>query len=214
MSKTLRPSIDFNSKTDPKAVLSRGTAVCTGLTNNPAFTNPPPPVDVAAFKSALDGLSVAIADALDGGKKAIAEREHKKEVVIKMLRRLAHYVEAHCQDDINILLSSGFAVVNSARKPVELLSQSIRRIESTPISGQLLVTIVSIASAFSYELRWTPAVEPGETPGPWSVHPVVKTRPPVLITGLTPGVTYVFQVRTLTESGYTDWSDSVSRMAT
>ena len=93
----LRPSFDFNSKTDSKAVLSRGTAVHAGLTDNPAFTTPPPFVDLTVFKSALDALSAAIVDAMDGGKKAIADRDHKKEVVIRMLRQLAHYVEAHCK---------------------------------------------------------------------------------------------------------------------
>ena len=209
----VRPSIDFNSKTNPTAVLSRGTAVYTGLMDNPAFTDPAPTVDLAVFKSALDDLAVAIGDAMDGGKQAIADRNHKKEVVLKMLRRLAHYVEAHCKDDINILLSSGFAAITPVRKPAEPLSQSIRKIDATSTSGQLQVTIVSFKSAFSYELRWTRAPGPGETPAPWTVQPVVKSRPPVLITGLTPGVTYAFQVRALTESGYTDWSDSVSRMA-
>ena len=210
----LRPLFDFNSKTDAKAVFSRGTAVWTGLKDNPAFTNPSPPVDFAVFKSELDGLSVAIGDAMDGGKKAIADRDQRKEVVITMLRQLAHHVEAYCKDDINILLSSGFAAATTARKAAEPLSESIRRIEPTSISGQLLVTIVSLAAAFSYELRWTQAVKPGDAPAPWTVQPLVKARPPFLVTGLTPGLTYVFQVRALTDSGYTDWSDSVSRMAT
>ena len=131
-----------------------------------------------------------------------------------MLRQLAHYVEANCKDDINILLSSGFAPLNTVRKPNESLSQSIRRIDPTSLSGQLLVTLVSLRSAFSYEMRWAPVVEPGELPAPWTIQPVAKARPPVLITGLTPGATYQFQVRLLTESGYTDWNDSVSRMAT
>ena len=208
------PAIDFNSKTDPKTVLSRGTAVFAGLTDNPAFTTPPPPVDLTAFKPALDALSAAIGDAMDGGKKAIADRDQKKQVVVRMLRQLAHYVEANCKDDINILLSSGFAPINTVRKPSESLSQSIRRIDSSPVSGQLQVTLVSLRSAFSYELRWTPVVGPGEPPAPWTVQPVPKARPPVLVTGLTPGATYRFQVRDLTESGYTDWSDPVSRMAT
>ena len=209
----LRPMIDFNSRTDPNAVLSRGTAVYTGLTDNPAFTFPLP-FDLAVFKSGLDDLSVSIGDAMDGGKRAIAERNDKKEVVIKMLRQLAHYVEAHCKNDINILLSSGFAAVTAVRKPADPLSEFIRRIDPTSTSGQLLVTIVSLAAAFSYELRWAPAAGPGETPATWTVQPLAKVRPPFLVTGLTPGLTYVFQVRSLTDSGFTNWSDSVSRMAT
>ena len=203
--------IDFNYGADGKAALSRGTSVLTGLTNNPDFPNPP--VDLTAFKTALDALSVAIGDAMDGGKKARAERDHKREVVVKMLRQLAHYVEMNCKDDVNILLSSGFAAAGTLRKPSELVSQFIRKIDATPTSGQLRLTLVAIAAAFSYELRWTPAVRSGETPATWTVQPVAMTRPPVLVSGLTPGVLYIFQVRALTESGYTDWSDSVSRMA-
>jgi hypothetical protein len=204
---------DFNLKADAKTVLSRGTAVFAGLNGNTAFTIPPP-VDLTVFKSTLDDLSAAIGDAMDGGKKAIADRNKKKEAVVRMLRQLAHYVEANCKDDINILLSSGFAVVNTIRKPIESLSQSIRWIDSTGVSGQLQVMLVSVPSAFSYELRWAPAGGPGEPPAPWTSQPVPKARPPFLVTGLTPGVTYHFQVRVLTESGFTDWSDSVSRMAT
>ena len=42
--------MDFNSKTDAKAVLSRGSAVYAGLNDNPEFTNPLP-VDLKVFKS-------------------------------------------------------------------------------------------------------------------------------------------------------------------
>ena len=210
----LRPLIDFNSKTDPKTVLSRGTAVFAGLNDNPAFTIPPPPVDLPVIKYAHDGLSAAIGDALDGGKRVIAVRDKKKDVVVRMLRQLAHYVDANCKDDINLLLSSGFAPVNTVRKPFAALSQSIRWIDSTAVSGQLEVSLVSVRSAYSYELRWTPVVGPGEPPAPWTSQAVPKPRPPFLVTGLTPGATYHFQVRVLTESGFTDWSDSVSRMAT
>jgi hypothetical protein len=49
--------------------------------------------------------------------------------------------------------------------------------------------------------------------GSWTSQPVPHTKPPFLITGLTPGATYVFQARALTNSGYTDWSESVTRIA-
>jgi hypothetical protein len=39
------------------------------------------------------------------------------------------------------------------------------------------------------------------------------TRPPLLITGLIPGTTYVFQARAVTKTGYSDWSESVTRIA-
>ena len=41
------------------------------------------------FKAAIDSFAAAVDAALDGGKKAIAERNRQQEVVIKMLRQLA-----------------------------------------------------------------------------------------------------------------------------
>jgi len=43
--------------------------------------------------------------------------------------------------------------------------------------------------------------------------PFSNTRS-VLVNGLTPGTTYVFQVRALGRLGYTDWSGTVTRMST
>ena len=34
------------------------------------------------------------------------------------------------------------------------------------------------------------------------------------VTGLTPGTIYAFQVRAMGRLGYTDWSDSATRMCT
>ena len=48
--------------------------------------------------------------------------------------------------------------------------------------------------------------------GEWATQPVSKTRPAASVTGLTPGTTYAFQVRSLGDSGYSDWSDSVMRI--
>jgi hypothetical protein len=67
-----------------------------------------------------------------------------------------------------------------------------------------------LSRAFSYELRWAPII--GGTVGQWTTMPVTKTRPPTLVTGLMPGTTYAFQVRALIDGGYSDWSDSVTRM--
>jgi hypothetical protein len=66
--------------------------------------------------------------------------------------------------------------------------------------------------AASYEVRWAPLVA-GAHPGTWTNQPVAHLRPATTITSLTPGTTYVFQVRAVIKTGYSDWSDSVTRMA-
>ena len=73
--------------------------------------------------------------------------------------------------------------------------------------------MTTVAEAYSYQLRWAPAGTE-QTPDAWTVQPIGNTRPATLIKGLIPATAYVFQVRAVTDSGYTDWSDSVTRICT
>ena len=84
------------------------------MKDNPAFTVNLP-FDMATFKAAIDSFASAVDAALDGSKTAIADRNRQREVVIKMLRQLAHYVEAASKDDMSLLLSSGFEVRPTGR---------------------------------------------------------------------------------------------------
>src|SRR5712691_1424307 len=94
-------------KVAPTDVLARATAVYTGIKESPT-DYPAPTIDLLALKGEIDTLAARITTALDGGKKAIAERNHQVEVVIRMLRQLGHYVEAACKDDMPTFLKSGF----------------------------------------------------------------------------------------------------------
>ena len=140
---------------------------------------------------AIDDYSAALTAALDGGAKATAQRNAAAETLCRMLRQLAHYVEANCNDDLTTFLSSGFPHASAARTKALPLSESIRKIAFGPSAGQALVTVVKVPSAVSYELRWA-AVGAGGSPGEWTNHPVPSTRPATL-SGLTPGTTYAFQ---------------------
>ena len=60
------------------------------------------------MRTAIDDYTAAITAALDGGAKAIAQRNALGKTLRRMLRQLAHYVEANCRDDMTMLLSSGF----------------------------------------------------------------------------------------------------------
>src|SRR2546426_1184638 len=86
----------------PEQVQSQGLALSKGLTGNSNFTNPP--VDLNAFKVDLDTYAASIAEAKDGGKKAITLRNKQGGVVIRTIKHLATYVELNCKDDINIFL--------------------------------------------------------------------------------------------------------------
>src|SRR5215468_4739365 len=101
----------FNRRIPAAELLSFSNGICTNLYHNPNFElpqAPAPPVDEATLTAANDALAAANASALDGGKQALAQRNHQKEVVVKLLKQLATYVEVNCKDNMTIFLSSGF----------------------------------------------------------------------------------------------------------
>jgi hypothetical protein len=209
--KRIKASIGF-TKVSAKDVAARATAVLNGVyTAKEDYSTPP--VDEPTLKGQIDALSAAIAAALDGGKKAIAAREHLKEVVIKSVRQIGHYVEENCKDDMTTFLKSGLQPHSAKRPSAAPLSDWIRKIVPGKLSGQLEVTLVAQQDALSYQLRRAP-VGPGGTAGDWIEQPVGNTKPAAVITGLTPGTTYAIQVRAQTNTGYTDWSQSVTKMCT
>src|SRR5213594_3104802 len=201
--KSIKASVGFR-KLSAGDVLARANAVLDGVyTAKDDYPNPP--VDQATLKAQIDALSAGITAALDGGKKAVIAREHLKEVVIKSIGQLGNYVEANCKDDMPTFLKSGFQPISTIRTPTAPLSNSFRKIVPGKNSGQMEVTLVSQHDALSYQLRWAP-VGPGGVTANWTEQPVGTTKPPALVAGLTPGTTYAFQARAVTNAGYTDWS--------
>jgi hypothetical protein len=209
MSTLIKVILGF-SKTAAIAVLARANAVYTGIKENPTDF-PAPTVDMAVFKAEIDTLAVKVTAALDGGKKAIAERNRQVEVVIRILRQLGHYVETACKDDMPTFLKSGFEAASTGKGVSQSFSQFIRKITHSENRGEFLVTPAAVPGASSYELRWA-AVGAGGTPGTWTSQHISTTRPPASVAGLTPGTTYAFQVRSLVDSRFSDWSDSVTRV--
>ena len=209
--KQIRP-LDGFSKAADADVVSRATLVHTNMTGNANF--PTPPVDLAALKTATDSLSALMAEALDGGKKVIAEKNKQRTAVIKMLRLLGRYVEVACKDDMAIFKSSGFEPASTTKTTSQPLSEKVRKIEHGANSGQIVVWLRSFPKASSYEIRYGAVGAGGAPPASWTNQLIANVKAPINFSGLTPGTTYAFQARALVEDAYTDWSDSVTFMST
>ena len=177
---------------------------------NPNLTGAPAlPVDMANVKSATDLLFAKIAAAAEGGKTAISDKKRQKEVVVRLLIQLAQYAEANCKDDMTTFLSFGFTPAASTRAKAAPASESIRKIEPGPNSGEMLITLMRFLGAVSYLVQFAPVVN--GVVGSWTSKPVAGISS-VPITGLIQA-DYVLQSRALTQTGYTDWSESVTRIA-
>jgi hypothetical protein len=199
------------SKLSDLDVVKNGISVQTNLTGNSKFANAP--VDLAVLKTDLDSLTALIAEAADGSKKVIARKNQQREVVIGMLRMLARYVEVVSQSDPAAFQTSGFQLASRTKAQAAPLSEKIRKIDRGANSGQVLVWLQAVRKAGSYELHYGPAVN-GGAPTTWTTQGVLMVRSPIVLTGLTPGVTYFFQARALLKEGYTDWSDPVTFICT
>ena len=127
--------------------------------------------------------------------------------MLGLLRQLAGYVQITCNNDMAVLLSSGFQAMstNRAQSPLE---QPQSLVLKNGTSGQLVASVSPVRNTSLYEGRikgptgdWTPTVLTGD-----SQH--------IIFNGLTPGTVYTVQVRALGgATGQSDWSDPTSHMS-
>jgi hypothetical protein len=208
MSYRTRVSDSFARLSADQLVTMAG-GVIAGLTNNPAF--PDPTVDLKTVEIAVNDLNAALAAQAIGGTAATAEKNNKQEALIAILRRLKHYVQDNCRNDLAILLSSGFQAVATNRVRAPLAYPSILSVDPGN-SRELVLRANRIANAKCYEVR-SAAMNADGGSGPWQTMGLFTGSRSMKIAGLVPGTTYSFQVRAIGGStGYSDWSNTVCRI--
>jgi hypothetical protein len=190
-------------------LVATGCAIIKGLTGNTAF--PAPTVDLKTVQAAVDDLSAALAAQAHGGAAATAEKNNKRAALVALMRKLKHYVEDNCGNDLAVLMSSGFQAAVRSRTRSPLANPSILDV-SRGNRAELVLQVTPIAHAKCYEVR-SAGVGAGNAPGPWQSAGLFTNSRSMSINGLMPGTTYVFQVRAIGGStGYSDLSNPASRM--
>lgn len=197
----IRTSLSFGSAPDRK-LEDAAAAVLANLYGNPAFATPPVP------QTELASLLLAFQDALaamaQGGTAATAAKNNKRVELIAKLKELAFYVQVESDNDLALLLSSGFQAMSTNRSREPLAAPVIERIVPGQ-TGELLVTVTAIANARGYEVEVAPVT--GETTiGPWGPAGFHSGSRRMSVGGLTRGSTYAFRVRAMGGStGQSDW---------
>jgi hypothetical protein len=205
--KKLKALLGFHGISDAD-LLGQLHAVHEGMNGNSAYANPP--VDMPTFKSGIDAFSALITDAADGSKKAIAAKNKQREVVIRQIKLLGHYVEAMCDDDLAVFKTSGFVPAPTTRAaPQPLPPASIDWIDRGAVTGEVVIKIKGLPRALSYDLRYGVVTTPGTPPASWTTQLVTGSKK-IAVSNLTPGSNFAFSVRALGRLGYTDWSDPIT----
>jgi len=182
--------------------------ILTGMTGNAVY---PAPVPTLATLAAQASTFTAAVQANDGGKGAVARRDKARADVVASLRQLAPYVQHAGEGDRVALLSSGFplqrlrSVAGSVQPVAAPTGLTIRRGQA---SGQVFVRCSRVPTARVYEWRYAPAA----TPTAWTLSDTAAAASRLLV-GLVPVTQYAVQVRAHGRVGASDWSESVTEVA-
>jgi len=206
--KRIRVSHVFTKDT-PNVLYNRVDGICKALDGNSSYTRVP--VSLADLRTNNATYADLITAAQDGSRKAIAARNKMGHIIIGQVRQIASYVEIASNGDMATFLTSGFDPVQPRTPAKPLARPTIDKITHGK-TGELAIKFPAVDGASHYEVNRT--IMTNSQPGTWTAVTVGKSRPAFLVTGLTPGTIYGFQVRAYGTAGFTDWSDTATCMCT
>ena len=181
--------------------------ILVGMTGNAAYPLPSP--SLANLMAARDAF-VAAVHANDGAKQQVVARDLARAPVEEVLRELATFVQHACKGDLLTLLGSGFPA-QRARGPVPV--QPVQapvglRLRRGKASGQVLVRCTPVAGARVYQWRFATV----QAPTAWTSADTTAAAS-YRLDGLVAGTQYLLQVRAFGRRGGSDWSESLTYVA-
>jgi hypothetical protein len=202
--KRLKVALGFARLSDGDLSAFANTVI-TSMTNNAAYAKPP--VAFTDLTKFLDTFDKAIAAAMDGGTALTAAKNAARAELLAALRKLALFVQIVADQDMALLLASGFSAVTPNRTQTKLAVPTIVAVENEGTT-KLVVRLQTVARARSYEVR---AINGATIP---AASVIVTQARRIIVGNLTPGTTYNLSARAIGGSEeYSEWSDPVAHMA-
>lgn len=206
----IRVSLAFGNEMPDDTLITFSRSVHTLLYGAGGFTNIP--VTAPELETAIEAFANAKAAQASGGKAATAEKNNLRADVVKLLKQLAFYVQVASDNNLAMLLSSGFQAVSTNRAQSALAKPAVLRVV-TGMSGESLVTISADKAARGTEVR-VAELDSSGAPGPY--RPVVASTSSrnIPILNLVPGHLYAYQGRKFGgATTFSDWSDVLVQRA-
>lgn len=170
------------------------------------------PVPAPELLAGIDAFASAKAAQPNRGKAGTAEKNNRRDELDVLLKRLALYVQDASDNNLAVLLSTGFEAVSNSRARYPLSKPVIERIVPG-MTGTSLVTMTTESIARGCEIR---VAEIGADGAPGEFRPPMFSTSSrnVAVPGLVPGTLFAFQGRTVGGSTtYSDWSDLIVQRA-
>lgn len=201
---TIRVSNAFTQVNIPTLIgFSRN--VVNSMSGNADFATPNPAL--ADVTSAIDQLDATQQAALDGGRQALIARNAAHAELLVFMRQLAAYVQSHCRNDLQVLVSSGFLSTRTPAPIGPLPVPQVPNLRQGPITGTLTARTGKVDGAYAYNWRVALASAPTVV---LQTEQTTATRN--TFEALTPGEVYSVQVNALGAVGESDWTAPTSRM--
>ena len=185
-------------------------AITTDMTGNAAFPTPTPALaTVTTAANALAEKSVAARTARLAAVTATSEQEDASVVLDTLLGQLASYVNMVARGNADVIRSAGMDVRAEPTRPTALGAPVIKKATVPAERGAVDLTWMPLDSAKVYVIEHTPDMsgQAGWTNG------ADFTRPRGVVSGLTPGLRYLFRVAGVNSVGKGPWSQTVEQLA-
>lgn len=193
----------------PTALVEKGRNHVTMLTGNAAFPTPTP--TTAALTTACDALDAANqAYDFNRGKTEKETRDVAFAVLMDLIRELAGYVQAHCNNEKDLILSTGFDVRRLSSPLGQLPPPANVRALVTPFPGRLDLRWNGVRGRQIYAVYMT-AIDPLDPAGWALLTQTSKNR--YTVEGLTSNTVYTFRLQTFGAAGISPMSDVASAKA-
>ena len=201
----IKASVSFLTS-DPDAMLNtRVSNIVYSLQDNTPFVTLA--ADLPPITAANDIFADAMAASADGGKTLNSAKRAARASLVNLVRPLAGKVQLLCQNNMTILLSSGFPVQKPNRTPAQVPATPLTPDVSQGLTGQAYAVTGRVDGAYIYNSR----VALADAPDTFVQH-VQSTGGRKEIDGLTAGKTYTFEVNAVGTAGTSDWSNAGSLM--
>jgi hypothetical protein len=160
----------------------------------------------AKVQTALDDFNEALIAAEDGGRPKTADKIKKRKALEKALKELALYVQLNCNDDVVILLTTGFDVYKDSEPAEEPGAPVNFKVEAGKNSGSVIVSVDANKLARMYVFDYALVTETGEPN--WKTA-IGKKR--MVIKDLIPGKKYMFRAALKGNSADLVFSEIITR---
>ena len=184
---------------------TKSQVIINNLTGNPNFANPVPAL--ADVTTARTNYVTALTDAQTGGKQETSIKNQARKALEDILRLLGLYVQANCQNNEAIALSSGFDLQRTPTPIGVLAKPEAFLAENGPTTGTMQVSCDKITGARTYvfDITEVPVTDASVWVSKFSTSKVF------LFDGLTPGKQYAFRMAGIGTSPMLVYSDVLMR---